>query len=100
MAKEPVSFFIRVCYSANKVQALTLDNDQTQEKLVIRKEDDENEEFMWILRYPIGAKQEWIEEMSKYDDCKYRNITINWEILGLELCFPDHLFDAIRELEI
>jgi hypothetical protein len=78
MAKEPRSFFIRVCSSVNQVEALTLDNDQTQEKLVIKKEDKENKDFWCIFRYPIGAKQEWIQEMSKYDgdDCKYRNITI------------------------
>jgi hypothetical protein len=55
---------------------------------------------MCILRYPIGAKQEWIEEMSKYDDCKYRNITISVLPEIDERWFPDHLFDAIRGLEI
>jgi hypothetical protein len=63
-----VSFFVKVYNPspwlnlASNVQSESVDNNMTQEKLVIKGVDNE---YVAILRYPIAASVEWIEEMEK-----------------------------------
>jgi hypothetical protein len=55
------------------IQSLALDNSKTNEKLVIKLI---GEREMSISRNSIGANEEWIEKMTKYEEYpKYRNIT-------------------------
>jgi hypothetical protein len=83
-ANQAVSFFIKLegfCDDAS-VQSLTLENGQTQEKLVIKGV---NGIFdpVTISRYPLGTnEEEWNEEMSEYPKIHNRQI-----IFGLELVF-------------
>jgi hypothetical protein len=69
-ATQPISFFLH--FYTHKVQAITLENVQTQETLVI----DEDRDVL-ISRYPAGVSEEWIKEMSQYEDWEYRNISID-----------------------
>jgi hypothetical protein len=64
-ANQAVSFFASIWNSSYRTansQSLSLDNNKTQEKLVI---DHNLEDFVTISRYPMGAKEEWIKEMRK-----------------------------------
>jgi hypothetical protein len=73
-AIEPISFFLRFPPMGSKVQALTLENVQTQETLVIICAG--GFEDVLISRYPTGVSEEWIKEMSQYKDWEYRKIII------------------------
>jgi hypothetical protein len=53
-------------------QTLSLDHDITKEKLVIKGTTSQYGP-MTISRYPMGATEEWIEEMAKYADADGRN---------------------------
>jgi hypothetical protein len=53
---------------------MTLDNGQTNEKLVIERKDDTH---VVISRYPIGSSEEWISGMGKNPTRKYRNIIMD-----------------------
>jgi hypothetical protein len=78
-AKQPTSFFL--CFppmgTDTDVQAITLENVQTHETLVINICAGGFEEDVLISRYPTGVSEEWIKEMSQYDHWKYRNISID-----------------------
>jgi uncharacterized protein YwgA len=73
--KQAVSFFVKVYHPTpwicvnHDVQSEYVDNNKTQEKLVINlgDEDDNFEDvnFMTISRSPMRASAEWIEEMEK-----------------------------------
>jgi hypothetical protein len=65
-ANQAVSFFacIRGKLDAN-IQSISLDNDKTQEKLVIEGIGPRPEHFVTISRYPMGMEakaEEWIKE--------------------------------------
>jgi hypothetical protein len=65
--QQAVSFFIKLekFRDQTSVQSLTLENGQTQEKLVI-KGANERYDPVTILRCPMGAnEEEWIEEISQ-----------------------------------
>jgi hypothetical protein len=67
-ANQAVSFFASIsgCRSrrAGLVQSISLANDKTQEKLVIKGRD-----IVTISRYPMGAnEEEWSKELWKIDD--------------------------------
>jgi hypothetical protein len=52
-----------------------VDNSLTNERLVIVKY---RRSIVAIYRYPIGASEEWIEEMANYQEyTEYRNIIID-----------------------
>jgi hypothetical protein len=75
-AKKAVTFFIHFDYwfYSTSVQSLTLDNGQTNEKLVIERKDD----FVVVIsRYPIGSSQELIKRMAEKPTHKYRYIIID-----------------------
>jgi hypothetical protein len=81
-AKKAVTYFIHFeCWlpilssSSSGVQSLTLDNGQTNEKLVIERKDAIMK--VAISRYPIGSSQEWIKRMTEEPTHKYRNIKID-----------------------
>jgi hypothetical protein len=58
-----ISFFIHIYWrNVSEVSSYSLDNCQTQEKLVIKEDAD----CVTISRYPIEASEEWVEEMGKY----------------------------------
>jgi hypothetical protein len=62
---QAVSFFIKLEEFRNdvSVQSLTLENSQTQEKLVIKGRT-QGHEYVSISRYPMGTnEEEWAEEM-------------------------------------
>jgi hypothetical protein len=81
-ATQPASFFIHLnvrtseraqsFFHTVQVQSFSLDNDKTNEKLVI-KEATHRWGPMTISRYPTEAAEEWIEEMAKYEDEKHQN---------------------------
>jgi hypothetical protein len=55
---------------AATVQSLSLDNNRTHEKLVINGNgtaptNTNLEDYVTISRYPMGATEEWIKEMTK-----------------------------------
>jgi hypothetical protein len=68
--EQAVSFFVKVkLYSPSRwrildanVQSESVDNNMTQEKLVIKGVDNDR---VTISRYPIKASVEWIEEIEK-----------------------------------
>jgi hypothetical protein len=68
---QAVSFFFKVCnlssHVVRNVQSESVDNNMTQEKLVIKVkiEDDDDDDYVTILRYPMAASVEWIEEMEQ-----------------------------------
>jgi hypothetical protein len=66
-ATEAVTFYIRPFWprDADKLQSFQLDNRKTQERLVMKMEEDEHDSDVTILRFPIGASKEWIEEMKR-----------------------------------
>ena len=72
-----VSFSIWLSFypDAANVQSLSMDNEKTNEKLVI-KGADESYGDVFISRYPVGVSDKWIDEMSKILDYKYRIIKI------------------------
>jgi hypothetical protein len=63
-----VSFFVKVynpspwLHVARNVQSESVDNNMTQDKLVIKRVDND---YVTISRYPMAAQVEWIEEMQK-----------------------------------
>jgi hypothetical protein len=63
-----VSFFVKLynpsgwLYVAYNVQFESVDNNTTQEKLVIKGVDNY---YVIISRYPMNARMEWIEEMEQ-----------------------------------
>jgi hypothetical protein len=73
--EQAVSFFVKVynptpwIYVDHDVQSESVDNNKTQEKLVVNLGDDDDNfgdvNFMTISRYPMAASVEWIEEMEK-----------------------------------
>jgi hypothetical protein len=68
-ANQAVSFsaFITGYHNAAIVQSISLANDKTQEKLVIEGNDGPDPaKFVKISRYPMGATEEWIEEMENF----------------------------------
>jgi hypothetical protein len=76
-ANQAVSFFAYIwnpsCRNINAwFKSLSLDNNKTQEKLVIKGIDPDLGDFVTISRYPMGAKEEWIKEMRTIieDRCK------------------------------
>jgi hypothetical protein len=63
-ANQAVSFFALIWNPDANVQPLSLDNNKTQEKLVIKGAETYPElgDFVTISRY-TGAKEEWIKEI-------------------------------------
>jgi hypothetical protein len=73
LAKHAISFFIRT-YNFPDVSIGQLDNNETNEKLVIKIDEDEK---VLIGRYPNGTNMKWIEEMAKYEEhYEYHNIIL------------------------
>jgi hypothetical protein len=74
---QAVSFFVKVYNPspwlnlASYVQSESVDNNMTQEKLVIKGVDNE---YVTILRYPMAARLEWIEKMEK----SFENLEEEW----------------------
>jgi hypothetical protein len=91
-ANQAVSFFASIIGDATAdVQSLSLDNNKTQETLVIQglHTDPNMKDFVTISRYPMGATEEWIKEMkkgmevvAKRDYCEYeeRKIFVKLEL--------------------
>jgi hypothetical protein len=77
-AKKALTFFIHIKHLVHvnsSVQSLTLDNGQTNEKLVIERK---NLFRVAISRYPIGASEEWIKTMAENPITdKYRNLIVD-----------------------
>jgi hypothetical protein len=76
-ANQAVSFFAKLegFRDDASIQSLTLENGQTQEKLVIKRENKIYDHVVTISRYPMGTNQEeWIQEMSQYPDFGNREI--------------------------
>jgi hypothetical protein len=78
-----ISFFIHLsaleeAVSSSIVPPLSLDNGQTNERLVFQGAEDVVS-LGRIARYPIGASEEWIEQkmISKYWTDEYGNLEIN-----------------------
>jgi hypothetical protein len=66
--QQAVSFFITLTWFRDlaSVQPLTLENGQTQEKLVIDRKT-EGQDYVSISRCPMGTNVEkWIEEIHKH----------------------------------
>jgi hypothetical protein len=64
-----VSFFVKLynpfpsrILGAVQIQVESVDNNLTQEKLVIKRVDNNH---VTISRYPMAAREEWIEEMEQ-----------------------------------
>jgi hypothetical protein len=74
---QAVSFLIKVyntshwLHLVHDVQSEYVDNDKTQEKLVIKGVEDE---YLTISRYPMKVTLEWIEEMEQ----SVKDIEDNW----------------------
>jgi hypothetical protein len=73
-----VSFFIRIVdfWDANCYRKYTRNNVETQEKLVIEK-DPEDQYCLKISRYPIGSDDEWIEEMGKIPEILHTKLVVD-----------------------
>jgi hypothetical protein len=71
-----ISFFVHLFYYwAHDVEDYTVENGQTEERLVIKRI---NQHSVTISRHPIGASEEWIQQMGKYEDCpEWRHIDIH-----------------------
>jgi hypothetical protein len=69
-ANQAVSFFVCILgkHETENVQSISLDNDKTQEKLVIEGIGPRPDHFVTISRYPMGATEEWINEVWKIVD--------------------------------
>jgi hypothetical protein len=61
MANHPASFFICTSTYPEDVEDISIDNDKTNEKLVIKIANHGNEEKLLISRYPLKASKNWIE---------------------------------------
>jgi hypothetical protein len=89
-ANQAVSFF--ACIMGNhtpanaNIHSISLANDKTQEKLVIKAIDPNLGYLVMISRYPMGATEEWIEEMGNfihdvgYIVCQERTIRVDLNI--------------------
>jgi ferritin-like protein len=77
-ANQAVSFFIKVeeFRDADSAQSLTLENDKTQEKLVIKiKAKYQSHNYVTISRYPMGTiEEEWMNEMNQHANIDIRKI--------------------------
>jgi hypothetical protein len=78
-ANQAVSFLIYLKYFRDEasVQSLTLENGQTQEKLVIQgKTELHDHDYVTISRYPMGiSEEEWIKVMCQHPTIhKHRSI--------------------------
>jgi hypothetical protein len=70
-ANQAVSFFACILgkhEAENLHQSISLDNNKTHEKLVIEGIGPRPEHFVTISRYPMGATEEWINEVWKIVD--------------------------------
>jgi hypothetical protein len=74
--KQAIRFFIKLRFrKGQNIEACALDNEKTNEKLVVAKTDS----LVTISRLPMDATEEWINEMTKYEHLpKYRNIAIDF----------------------
>jgi hypothetical protein len=64
MANDPASFIIYTRLETDcVVEDISVENVKTNEKLVIKKNDDNTE--MLISRYPLNAAKSWIEANEK-----------------------------------
>jgi hypothetical protein len=64
------------------LQSVCLDNSQTNERLVIKEDnEDENHRTSFLIsRHPIVASEKWIKEVNigtDYEDYEYCNIDIS-----------------------
>jgi hypothetical protein len=82
-SSQAISFVIRLyrlynLHDGANVQSMTLENIQTNEKLVIKRMVEYEHMTLTISRYPMEANEEWIKGMGKdpFPDNKYRYITI------------------------
>jgi hypothetical protein len=77
-AEQAVSFFVHlyVWPDDQHVDELTLDNWQTQERLVIKEHRNMNYDEVSISRFPIEANAEWIEDMAKDPIFECRHLKI------------------------
>jgi hypothetical protein len=79
-SKQPaVSYYIYISlWSLFALQSLTLapDNSQTNEQLVIKG--DQRDGYLKVSRYPSGASDEWIDEISEIPNNTYRNIVFRF----------------------
>jgi hypothetical protein len=83
LAQQGVNYGVKLFWFEDvaRIEACTLDNGQTNERLVIKG----TRADLSISRYPIGSNEEWIEEMTGWG-CngfnklfsEYRNIFINF----------------------
>jgi hypothetical protein len=88
-SKHPVNYFIRLYNfrDVTNLQSFCLDNSQTNERLVIKEEEEDNvdeyeypQTYFLISRHPIGASEKWIKEMdigTDNEDYEYCNIDIS-----------------------
>jgi hypothetical protein len=81
---QAVSFFVKLYNPsgwlyAHNVQSESVDNNMTQEKLVIKGADNN---YVAISRYPMAASVKWIEEMEQsvedMDGDQKRKIELNF----------------------
>jgi hypothetical protein len=77
-ANQAVSFFIKLInFRDASVQSLTLENGQTQEKLVIKGRTG-GQYYVTISRYPMKTNEkEWVEEMNQVIEPDNRIIEFN-----------------------
>jgi hypothetical protein len=84
-SNQAVSYFIHLYYFRRDIvnlQSFCLDNSQTNERLVIKEdnEDEHHHKYLLISRHPIVASEKWIKEMdigTDYEDYEYCNIDIS-----------------------
>jgi hypothetical protein len=83
-SNQAVSYFIYLYNFRNvaNLQSICLDNSQTNERLVIKdgNKDEDSFTYLLILRHPIGASEKWIKEMDigpDYNNDEYCNIEIS-----------------------
>jgi hypothetical protein len=68
--QQVVSLFARILgrHSDANIHSISLDNDKTQEKLVIKADEPDLGHFVTIARYPVAATEEWLKEAWKIVD--------------------------------
>jgi hypothetical protein len=86
LAKHAVSFFIYVTDLQHNVEDISVENDKTKEKLVIKQTQDQvwgdlEEKTLVISRYPVNVAKNWIvanqEEITWWHgDSLNRHITL------------------------
>jgi hypothetical protein len=76
VSNRAISFFICIYYSrdARKVKKFSVDNNQTQERLVVGKTSEKN---VFIARFQMGEIKKMADTIRKIMNFKYRYLTID-----------------------